>query len=90
MASALEWRMGSESQYTRVTLKSQRAIKWPRYEVQVGRGLRYRDAFAAACDLLRTHCGYGTPLMLARFKYDAVSGIVDTRVDATGYCRDRS
>jgi hypothetical protein len=62
-------------------------VKWPRYEIQVEPGLSYKEADRAAVNLLRAYGYTDVPLMLSQFKYDPVTGIVDTRVDAKRYFR---
>jgi hypothetical protein len=66
-----------------VTLISAKAVKWPRYHVLLEPGMRYRDALRATYDALRTE--KDPRVIVSRFSYDAGTGLVDTRVDRSGY-----
>ena len=66
-----------------VTLISTKAVKWPRYHIQLEAGLSYRDALRATYKALQTQ--ERQRLMLSQFRYDATAGLVDTRVSRQNY-----
>jgi hypothetical protein len=64
-----------------VTLISKRAVKWPRYRIELTPGLSYKDATHQTFQALG--CTNEELSLLSQFKYDKVTGIVDTRISCT-------
>ena len=62
-----------------ITLKSKSEnLKWPRYEINLEPGLTFKEATRHTYAALRTN--EKQRLLLSQFKYDAKTGVVDTRV----------
>jgi hypothetical protein len=61
-----------------VTLVSQSAVKWPRYQIQLEPGLTFKAASRLASAALRTEPH--EIVVLSQYRYDANTGVFDTRV----------
>lgn len=59
-------------------LSRSEAIKWPRYEIQLEKGLTRKDALKSTGEALRTRPRQ--VMLYSQFKYDPNTGLVDTRV----------
>ena len=70
-----------DEQYSIILLSKSENIKWPRYEVHLNPGLNFKQATDCTYKALRTNDNQ--TLMLSQFKYDSVTGVVDTRVNRT-------
>lgn len=66
-----------------VTLMSRDGVKWPRYRIQLATGLCWKEAYRESVALLRT--AERQILCISQFKYDANTGLVDTRVNREDY-----
>lgn len=61
---------------------SKENVKWPRYQVEVGKGLAFKDAKRRMFDMLTEHLnwrGKGT-MISSQYSYNAVTGVFDTRI----------
>lgn len=53
-------------------------MKWPRYRIQLEKGLAWKQAYDQSARLLRAQ--ERQILTISQFQYDELTGIVDTRV----------
>ena len=64
-------------------LSRSEAIKWPRYEIQLDKGLTRKEDLKDTGEALQNSTRQ--ILLYSQFRYDPESGLVDTRVKRENY-----